>query len=132
MAGLEASGELEHLPRRPVELRGVQVAGGDAEHLIVEPRVDHGFPETPLISDFDARKRPVRHELQHRSLVEAQVRGELFDRHEAVVHAASSSSAFLDRFLTPEYFYVEIRFPSEDDVLFRRTAFDRSIYDRAI
>lgn len=59
----------------------------DAEHPIVEPGVDHLALEAPLRAEPDAGHRAVARELQHRPLVQAQVIGELAQRHQAVARA---------------------------------------------
>src|SRR3972149_6449333 len=44
-------------------------AGGDAEHLIVQPGVDHGLAEAPLVADLDSRDGAFRDELEDGPLI---------------------------------------------------------------
>ena len=83
VAGLEATGEIEH-PAWRASRTHLNVLRDYSQHLIVEPGVQHGFAEAPLISDLDAGQRALGHELQDRSLVNVQVGGNLTGGHQPI------------------------------------------------
>jgi hypothetical protein len=85
VTGVETAAQARH-PARRFGARRLDVARRDAEHLVVQPGVDHRFAEAPLVADLDAGQRTVLDELQHRALVDAQVRRQLLDGHQAVFH----------------------------------------------
>src|SRR5207247_9848476 len=66
--------------------RRLDVPAADAEHLVIEPSVDHCLPEPPLIADLDRRKGTFGRQLQHGPLVEVEIARQLLHRHQAVIH----------------------------------------------
>jgi hypothetical protein len=81
VAGLEATRKIKHPARCTISIVEFDVLRNHAQHLIIEPRVEHGFAKAPLISDLHARQRALGYKLDDRPLVHVQVSGDLASRH---------------------------------------------------
>jgi len=96
VAWLEATCEIEHSARRASGLAYFNVLGDHAQHLVVEPSVQHGFAKAPLISDLESRQRAFGNELQDRTLVDVQISGELVGGHQSIGRFERFCRAFTD------------------------------------
>src|SRR5208283_3011964 len=96
VAWLKATREIQHSACRRRASGNVNAPWRDAQHLIVEPSVQHRLAEPPLIPDFDSGQLSLGYQFEHRSLVEVQVIGKLANGHQPICRFAGVFRRFTD------------------------------------